>query len=97
MTARNGAWLRLLAAWMFRATTSFPVPLSPVRRTMASLRAIRGRILFISRMAGWSPIMGAAPGKRRSERARCDSLSLRFSIARSMMIRRRARSTGFSK
>ena len=40
-TPTNAALLRLDWLWMYRATTSFPTPLSPVIRTVAELFAAR--------------------------------------------------------
>ena len=97
LTARNGAALRPLIEWTLRAITSFPVPLSPVRRMVLSLLATRGRIRLISRIAACSPRIGTAPGKSFSDSTLWDSRRCRFSMARSTMISRRARSTGFSK
>ena len=43
-TATNGAWLRGLSAWMARASSSLPVPLSPRTRMVELLRAaVRAR------------------------------------------------------
>jgi len=97
LTARNGFELRPLSVWMLRAMTSLPVPLSPVRRTVLSLLATRGRILLISRSTACSPRIGTGPAESFSESMRWDSRSRRFSMARPMMMRSRARSTGFSK
>ena len=41
LTATKGRWFRLLCWWMARASTSFPVPLSPLSSTVALLSAIR--------------------------------------------------------
>ncbi len=40
LTTTNGPSRRGLAKWMARATSSLPVPLSPVMRTVPSTRAI---------------------------------------------------------
>ena len=40
LTATKGPVLRSLRAWMYRAKTSFPVPLSPVINTVTGLGAI---------------------------------------------------------
>src|SRR6516225_4099283 len=37
LIATNGPWRRALSSWMVRATSSLPVPLSPVIRTQALL------------------------------------------------------------
>ena len=41
LTATNGSLLRLLSTWVVCATSSLPVPVSPVTRTVASVGATR--------------------------------------------------------
>ena len=60
-TATIGLPLRKLWAWISRASTSLPVPFSPVMSTVASVGAILSRVLRIAFIAGevpqniWSP------------------------------------------
>jgi len=44
-TAMNGPDARALEAWMARATSSLPVPLSPTTSTVASVSATRAAVL----------------------------------------------------
>src|SRR5690242_18721753 len=70
-TATNGCLLRRLHVWIARATTSLPVPVSPVRRTDMSVGAIRAAhstIPFIAALTATSPpysgrrtLSGSAP------------------------------------
>ena len=55
-TATNGLSRRALDWWMMRATTSFPVPLSPVTSAGASLCATMWLFSITRRIAGESPI-----------------------------------------
>ena len=41
LTARNGRVRRRLRSWMVRATSSLPVPLSPVMNTVTAVPATR--------------------------------------------------------
>ena len=56
LTLTNGAWRRRLLRWMASATSSLPVPLSPVMRTDASVAATRPTIWRIRRRRGSLPI-----------------------------------------
>jgi len=56
---------RGLAAWIARATTSLPVPLSPVIITVASLAATVSTISTTRRIAALWP-MSCVSGKTRS-------------------------------
>jgi hypothetical protein len=52
----NGAWPRAPVKWIVRATTSLPVPLSPVMSTFERLLEIFRIRAKISCMAGLAPI-----------------------------------------
>ena len=57
LTAMNGRAARVEWAWMYCATTSFPTPLSPVMKTLASPAAARvasARTCRIARLASTS-------------------------------------------
>ncbi len=84
LTATNGPWLRRPRAWSARATTSLPVPLSPVTRTVASDAATRARRSSTSCIAGLLPMsspQGAAASTACRSRA-TSSRSTRCRIAR---------------
>ena len=57
LMATKGAFLRGLLAWMARAISSLPVPLSPSMRTVASVLATRLMTVKISRILGVVPRM----------------------------------------
>ncbi len=66
LMATNGPSLRAEQLWMYRARTSFPVPLSPVNSTVTSLfatRAARDSRLWLlgSTAMGAASIFGAVP------------------------------------
>ena len=90
LIATNGPSARVLARWMLRATSSFPVPLSPQMRTFASEGATLRTSSVTRRIPADSPIM------RRSAQA---LRRLRFRSAFSRRIRRSAsaRSTACRK
>ena len=52
----NGPAARGLQAWICRASTVFPVPLSPVSSTTASLRAARSAVSRARCMAGLADV-----------------------------------------
>src|SRR5205823_5426771 len=54
-TATNGLVLRSLRAWMYRASTSFPVPLSLVTSTVTGLAAIFSATCTTARIRGDVP------------------------------------------
>src|SRR5216117_126669 len=86
----NGPRLRVERAWIVRATSSLPVPLSPWMSTVAELPATCSRRVIIRRKAGLEPM--TAPCASRSS-SRCWSarfcwISSRRSSAR--RIRRRS-------
>ena len=56
LIAMNGASRRRPCWWMSLATTSFPTPLSPVMRTLASDRAAHSSSCWISCMAADDPM-----------------------------------------
>ena len=83
---------------MARATTSLPVPLSPVMTTLAFEEATRRTRSKTFRMAGPEPITsvpGASAARRRRSTWTSRSVSF-FSSARSSTSRRRGTSSGFS-
>ena len=55
-SAMKGPALRAPTRWMVRATTSLPVPVSPVINTVASLSATRPMVFCTSRMLLLEPI-----------------------------------------
>jgi hypothetical protein len=55
LIATKGPLCRALIPWMARATSSLPVPLSPVTSTVASVEATRSMRLRISRIARLDP------------------------------------------
>ena len=57
LTRISGRWLRLLAPWMARAISSFPVPDSPVIRTLASVGATSSIWRSVFCIAALSPMM----------------------------------------
>src|SRR5882672_2438389 len=60
LTATNGPALRRELAWMKRARTSLPVPLSPVNSTVTSLCATRAASASSARLRGSSATGAAA-------------------------------------
>ena len=60
LTTTNGPSGRSPASWMARATSSLPVPLSPVTSTMVLPRATRPMVLKISFIARVPPTMAVA-------------------------------------
>jgi len=56
-TVTNFFRARTLLEWMARATSSLPVPLSPVTRTLDSLEAAWRMMRNISRISGLLPMM----------------------------------------
>jgi hypothetical protein len=60
LTAMKGLSLRSLCWWMYRAKSSFPVPLSPWMRTLALLAAMRRARCVRSSMAGLPAMMARA-------------------------------------
>ena len=66
LTATKRRSRRSLAAWMARATSSFPVPVSPSIRTVVGDGATRATSASTSRIAALSPTIssGAAVSLR---------------------------------
>ncbi len=100
LTAMNGFWARSEAACSQRATTSLPVPCSPVISTLASDGATRSKIRRTCSIAREPAIRGGSspPAARRSfspaslperRRARASSIWVR------RVVSRRALSHGF--
>ncbi len=56
-TLTKGRWSRIELAWMARATSSLPVPLSPVINTVAGVGAMRTMRPRTSRIACERPMM----------------------------------------
>ena len=61
LMATNGPLLWVLERWISRATTSLPVPLSPVMRTIEEVSLMRLMISLIRLMAGLSPTKTGPP------------------------------------
>ena len=75
-TGTNSFFALSLRVWIARATSSFPVPLSPVRSTVLSLGAARLMVEKTSRIAGLFPTMyGTSPKVSTSARAASDSIA----------------------
>src|ERR1035441_3303708 len=94
-TATNGPSRRELLRWIASATSSFPVPLSPVTRTVASVGATFSMAAKSARIPGLSPT-----SPPYDPRLKTSSFSARFSAR--MRCRSRARprtrsSSDFSK
>jgi hypothetical protein len=64
-TEKKGLSRRRLESWMKRATALFPVPVSPVRRTVESVRAARVAVSTTLRIAGLSATSCPAPAVGR--------------------------------
>ena len=63
LTLMNGLSLRDEWAWSARATSSFPVPLSPVRRTVVGVSATRSSTAYRSAIPVEVPMIPKrAPG-----------------------------------
>ncbi len=98
LRAMKGFSLRAESEWTARATTSLPVPLSPVSTTLA----LAGATFFTSSntrcMAGPEPIMSVpgASAARRLRRSCTSRIVSFFSSARSSTTRSRDTSSGFS-
>ena len=67
-TVTNGFGARRLRAWIARASTPFPVPLSPRSSTVASLPATADTVCKTARMAGSE--LDSTPASSPSEPAR---------------------------
>ena len=55
LITKKGLWALELCWYMARATSSLPVPDSPLTKTVASVEATRPIALYISCMAGLAP------------------------------------------
>ena len=93
----KGLSARLPWKWIVRATTSLPVPLSPLIKTLLRLCAICRMSAKISRMAGLVPISSPSwlVWSTARRRRRFSSSSTRRSKARSIAIRTTSGSKGF--
>ena len=60
-TETKGSWLRGEEKWMARATSSLPVPDSPVMSTVARLGPARSTRASMSRMARLRPMIWCLP------------------------------------
>ncbi len=65
-TTSSGPSLRRLRAWMARATSSLPVPVSPQISTPASVGATFSMKLWTARISGLSPTMSLRSSTWRS-------------------------------
>ena len=88
-TATNDARARVLPAWMARATTSFPVPDSPVISTVRSVGATRPIISEIRFMGGLTATSSA--------RACAFVWGVSLASASVTALARRATDTGFAR
>ena len=86
LTATSGPVARRLRAWTARATSSFPLPLSPVTRTVASVGATRATRSKTRCIGALSPTKPSKPSRasrswrsRRTSSSRRDCLSARSS------------------
>ncbi len=101
LTATKGPSARGLAAWMARATSSLPVPLSPVIRTGTLRGATLPTVLKISSRAELEPTSRSPPGAtarptaRRS--VRTSSFSARVASAFSARAFTAASAKGFTR
>ena len=94
-SATKGMPERPLRRWISRATSSFPVPLSPLMSTETSVGATRSTISKIFFMTGLVPTMAPKPFSWLSS-----SFRIRFSSARkvrSLAFLTRSRSSSTSK
>ncbi len=96
LTATNGPAARLLWAWIARATTSLPVPLSPLSRTVAWVGATRPIAATTGAIVG-SPQVRRGASTSRAARSRAET-SARRSTARATRRRSSVRlDTGFCR
>ena len=98
-TATNGAEARGLAWWIARATSSLPVPVSPVTSTVKSDGATRATSALIRAIISLGPIRsGREPASRtRSDRTRIVRRSPRSVMARRIDRMTSAFSNGFTR
>ena len=89
----SGLSRRWLPRWSARATSSLPVPLSPVISTVAGVGAARSMVSRSLRIAGESPISSSG-WWRSSLFSRCRRQA---SMALRSETRTRSRCSGFSK
>jgi hypothetical protein len=97
LTATNGPPLRRERAWSARAASSFPVPLSPARRIVASVPASFSTRRKRACIEGERPTRSTSRSRSftSSERRRFSSASLRDLSVRSSPRSRAAFSNGF--
>src|SRR5580658_9356417 len=67
LTLTNGISLRSPCAWMAFATNSLPVPLSPLMRTLAPVRATLSAAAMTFLIAGESPITVSVPRRAQAK------------------------------
>ncbi len=72
LTATKGPEARLLRRWISRASSSLPVPVSPVISTLMSVAATRCSLRKISSIDGHEPMISP----KRLSLSSCDSFSL---------------------
>ncbi len=96
---RNGRSARGLSPWTPRATSSFPVPLSPVIRTFIRVGATRRIFRSTSSIAREDPTIPSIPsGRPASSRSRSISRRIPRSLsALKTAARRRGISTGLRR
>ncbi len=85
---------RAESAWIARAKSSLPVPLSPSSRTVASVAATRSVSARTARIAADSPTIGGSVRDCASAKSRDCRERARRSIARATRRRSRSGSTG---
>ncbi len=95
LTLTKGFSARVLLPWMARATSSLPVPDSPVISTVALVGAARATASWTSPRAGEEPIIRLLPSVDIL-RVRFSSRSRRCSMALRRTSSTRSRSSGFS-
>ena len=91
LSATNGRSARALPAWIARAASSFPVPVSPVMRTVPAAGAARRISSFTCCIAGLVPTSASSEPVGRMWR--CSKSTWRASCRRSDAARTRIRSS----
>ena len=98
-SARNGLFLRGLLLWIALATSSLPLPVSPLMRTVAFVGAMAFNFSSTCSIFGLLPTTPSKPNFSSSCRfnSRLARARRRPSEERSTMARSSAMSTGFSR
>ncbi len=101
LTSTSGPSERGLCAWTHRATSSLPVPGSPVMRMRASVGATRATVALMRAIAGLSPTIGVRSARASSRTTSRRRLFSTWSCPRESAPRTetssRLRSGGFSR